>query len=300
MKTSIPFLATDIKQLPKEKSSEAIEAVIFNFKDLQDKRWKTVWKNIAQTVKKYGAQNVTFHFPVNDSDYSKDLFVEGRLYEALSRASDLGMHGVVVHSNKIKKIDEWKSIGLEENRKIVVEKLEKIRSKVMSKTFLALENMPIMDNYSIEIDPLFCFPEDFSALRGSGVGVVWDICHYSITRTNITEVLEGKQNKSYYPNFRISSLQDFKKIQNQIVHWHFSAFDGVANPDTGTHTKEGVIPSESYLGETEYDNYLKEVFSICNEKQHIVFEVQDKNYSKRVKVYQMIDWYKRKRKIYVR
>lgn len=292
MKISIPFLATDIMQLPAEGTSNAVEAVIFNFADLQDENWKIAWENISKAIKKYQAHNVTFHFPVNDSDYCANPFVESRLSESYSRASDLGMHGVVVHSNRIRKIPEWQNVNLKDEREIVASKLAKIVNSKNSNTFLALENMPIMDNYAIEIDPLFCFPEDFSVLNGTGVGVVWDICHYSITRTNITEVLEYKQNKSYYPNFRISALEDFNKIKDQIVHWHFAAFDGVANPDTGSHTKEGVIPSESFLGEGEYEKYLKEIFKICNTNQHIVFEIQDNNYSERVKVYQMINWYK--------
>lgn len=297
MKISIPFLATDIKQLPQKGTSDAIEAVIFNFEDLEKSIWKLVWQNIKLVINEYGSNNVTFHFPVNNSDYIRDPFVEDRLYEALNRASDLGMHGIIVHSNRIRKISEWKDVDLNSERKLVIDKLNKIRSKVSSSTFLALENMPIMDNYGIEIDPLFCFPEDFNILSDCKIGIVWDICHYSITLTNINEVVQKKQNKSYYPNFKIASPKDFVQISDKIVHWHFSGFQGIANPDTKSITKEGVIPSESYLGEAEYELYMNYILDISNNNQHIVFEIQDADYYSRTNIYKMINWFQQRNKV---
>ena len=293
MKTSIPFLATDIKQLPRDNSSNAVEAVIFNYEDLENSTWDQVWRNIKFAVKKYGASNVTFHFPVNNSDYVSDRFVEERLYSALNMASDLELRGVVVHSNRIKPIQHWQNIDLVNERSLVVEKLHSVRERAISNTFLALENMPIMDNYGIEIDPLFCFPADFHLLLEINLGIVWDICHYSNTLANIQEVLDEKQNRDYYPNFRVAKPGDFVALGDKISHWHFSAFKGIANPDLKTTTREGVLPSESYFGEEYYKQYLMFMKQVMRINQHIVFEIQEDNYYSRRKVYRMVDWFQK-------
>jgi hypothetical protein len=293
MKFSIPYLAKDLRQLPLpgKYKNQAVEAVIFNREDLENPVWETVWKSIALAAHLYGPENATFHFPVNHSDYVTDPFVRDRLSESLKRANDLGLHGVVVHSNRIHDIGQWEAISLPVERTRVVETLAEVLHQVLpSKTWLALENMPVMDNYGKEIDPLFVYPNDFLQLAETGLGVVWDVCHYTNTLANVREVFENKQNRKYYPNLQMTEAMDFLNIRSQIVHWHFSAFDGVCNPDTSSKAIEGVIPSKGTLGEGIYGKILAEVLKASNPNVHMVFEIQEESYIQRKEIIEMLKW----------
>src|SRR5579883_1456443 len=184
MKLSLSFLATNSNQLPLPGiyGNEAVEGVIFNRQDLEDDHWRTVWRSIGKAVEWYGSTNVTFHFPVNESDYVDDSFVLGRLTSAYLKSAEMGLQGLVVHSNRIRKIDRWKDINLVDERKRVTEKLAEIANLGgRSNTWLALENMPVMDNFGKEIDPLFSYPNDFRVLNGLPIGIVWDSCHFTNT-----------------------------------------------------------------------------------------------------------------------
>jgi hypothetical protein len=66
---------------------------------------------------------VSFHFPVNDSDYVADAFVRSRLVEARIRASDLGLAGIVVHSNRIRVFAGWEGHDLPSKRDKVLSTL---------------------------------------------------------------------------------------------------------------------------------------------------------------------------------
>ncbi|MCH9608822.1 MAG: hypothetical protein S4CHLAM45_07340 [Chlamydiales bacterium] len=289
MKFSIPFLAKDETQLipPGILGNEAVEAVLFDRADLDD--WEGAWKTIKKATKFYGHENVSFHFPVNDSDYVADPFVAHRLKEALQRATDLGLHGVVVHSNRIRLLEEWPTIDVKNWQQQVADKLIAIRAAVSGNTWLALENMPIMDNYGIEIDPLFVFPSDFHILKETSVGVIWDLCHFTSTLANLQALKAGRQKKEHYPNIQEVDLLDFVEISDQIVHWHFSAFQGVANPQTGEQCKEGVLPSKSELGEEIYATCISKVMQL-EKPAHLVFEIQEDDYSVRTNALEMIRW----------
>lgn len=293
MKFSIPFLATEIQQLPIPGmfDNEAVEAIIFNRKDLEPHSWSIVWKSIKHAISLYGADNVSFHFPVNDSDYVKDSFIREKVLEGLQRATDLGLHGMVVHSNQVEPLP-WINVDLNMRRRQVVDALVQIREKVQGDTWIALENMPVMDNFGIEIDPLFIFPNDFHYLMHTNVKVIWDICHYTNSLANIAQVLKGEQQKLYYPNVQEAGVLDFLKIKPQIAHWHFSAFTGIANPDTGTHCIEGIIPAKSTLGETLYRNILQEIINLSLPNEHMVFEIKEENYLNRIEIKEMISWAK--------
>ncbi len=292
IKISIPFLATQLKQIVLGAGNYCVEATIFNREDLENKSWELVWKNIEIVTQMVGSHNVTFHFPVNNSDYVADSFVKDRLSEGLQRASDIGLHGVVVHSNRIRTLSQWPTINLQSERHQVIDTLLTIRSQNISTTWLALENMPVMDNYGIEIDPLFCYPQDFKDLQGQTVGIVWDLCHFTNTIATISQVIQGQQNKKYYPNVQDCHFESFLDLKDQIVHWHFSAFQGIPNPDTGEHCREGVLPWESTLGEMLYGQLWQAIYQNYRSDQHVVLEISETNYEKRTQVQQMIQWMK--------
>lgn len=293
MKFSLPFLAKHIDQLPfpGRYQNEAVEAVLFHREDLEKTIWDEAWSNIAKASKLYQPKNVTFHFPVNDSDYVEDFFVAHRLKEALQRASDLGLHGVVVHSNRVRPLEKWKEIQIVDWQQKVINRLIEIREGVNETgAWLALENMPIMDNYGKEIDPLFVFPSDFKLLKDSNVKVVWDICHFTSTFANLKQLSAGLQQKKYYPHVKKMTPFDFVQIADQIAHWHFSAFLGIANPDTGSHCREGTLPKGSELGESLYIECLRHIIEQKRPVQHIVFEIQEEDYSKRLNGEKIMKW----------
>jgi len=278
---SAPFLATDIRQLTALSGVDigCVEAIIFNREDLEDRPWQIIWSNISTACDTYNAENVIFHFSVNDSDYTDDPWVRIRLKEAYERVSDLGISGMVVHSNRIRPIPEWQRINLNTEREKVVTVLNDLLSLHSSqRPWLGLENMPVMDNHGIEIDPIFCFPHDFKILNGTNIGITWDICHYTNTLANMEKLYNGSHLPCHYPNSRIAQLEDFSMLENKIVHWHFSAFAGIANPDTGEKCHEGVLPEVSALGEETYISSAKLMKKMLKSDQKITLEIQEKNY----------------------
>lgn len=293
MKFSIPFLGTNIRQLPSPGvyDNDAVEAVIFNRKDLDPEPWKLLWENINTAISLYGPRNVTFHFPVNDSEYVKDAYIKDRLKEGLQRATDLGLQGMVVHSNQIELLP-WVGVDLPYRRSEVINTLSTIRESVAGSTWLALENMPVMDNYGIEIDPLFVFPSDFADLRKTNVKVVWDVCHYTNSLSNMTQLFQGKQQQKYYPNIQSADYMDFMQINDLIAHWHFSAFLGIANPDTQEKCTEGIVPAKSELGESIYGKIMQAILKESPNGQHMVFEIKEDDYLNRIEMSEMLAWTK--------
>ena len=292
MKFGLSFLATDIGQLPRRSADgpTLVEAVIFNRSDLEKASWDIIWKNISMAISEYCAENVTFHFPVNDSDYVNDPFVRSRLSEAHSRACDHGLCGIVVHANRVMPIKLWSSYSVNDERSKVAECLEKISSQNCgSGCWIGLENMPVMDNSGDLIDPTFVFPEDFSILQGGQVKITWDICHFLNTIETCNLVTMGKSPREDFPNFRVTSKDSYLVLIDQIVHWHFSSFLGVPNRRNNEVCQEGVLPWEGTLSEEEYLNALC-LMSSVNSEARCIFEVTEKNYRDRVNGRAMLSW----------
>ncbi len=279
----MPFLASNAAQLQatKGRGISAVEAVIFNRTDLADGPWHSVWKNIENAVRAYGPEQVVFHFPVNDCNYVADVFVRQRVEEAWQRCGDTGCAGMVVHANQVFPFAHWQSNDIAQARLRVVDVLADVLRQTEPgphSCWLGLENMPLMDNLGKEIDPTFVFPEDFDVLEGTQIGITWDHCHYSNALMNAQQALEGKQSKYWYPNLRQAGLLEFQMLESRIVHWHFSAFEGLANPETGATCREGFPPELSTLGEEPYAEILKEIMSRSTRKRLMTLEIQEDNY----------------------
>lgn len=290
-KISVPFLATKEEQIAFHLGNHCVEGVIFNREDLNHDSWNTVWSNLKKAVNFFNPDNVTFHFPVNNADYTSDFWIKSKLQEAFVRATDMGLHGVIVHSNRIRPISKWSEVDLDVDRNRVVECLNNIRNFVRGTTWIALENMPVMDNYAKETDPLFSYPKDFKLLEDLDIGIVWDICHYSNTVATVLDVLSGQtQNKEHYPNLQKTGYLEFEKLSSKIVHWHFGGFLGIPNPTTGSHCKEGCLSYESSIEEKIYLDMMHLMMRVKSDNHHCVLEIQEKDYYTRQNTKKTIKW----------
>ncbi|MFU7502427.1 MAG: hypothetical protein ACE1S7_03045 [Candidatus Tisiphia sp.] len=292
MHLSIPFLATDIKQLPKANiGNNCVEAVVFNREDIIDNNsWQKIWHNVQLATTIYGNKNVTFHFPVNHCNYVEDCIIKDKLLESYQRASDLGLWGIVVHANQIKSIKEWQQINIEGYRQIVIDVLVEIKDSFNSFTWIALENMPIMDNYGLEIDPTFIYPSDFLRILNTPIKIVWDICHFTATIANTKEVIAGRHEIKYYPNLKTElNISDLDTICSHITHWHFASFKGVAKPDSTEYCQEGILPEYGTMNVEIYEDFLDYIIR-NNFQQHIVLEIIEENYENRINAKKMIEW----------
>lgn len=293
---SLPFLATNAAQITplSMDGPSAAEAILFDRAALAPESWLTVWDNIGQAVSRYGPSRVTFHFPVNDCDYCDDMFVRQRLTEAYQRASDLGLHGVVVHANRVRPIAEWQKMSVRDQQHIVIDVLSSIRARQDGTTFLALENMPLMDNYGREIDPSFCYPSDFGILEGTAIGIVWDFCHWASTVHYRQLIGTGNHHPQYYPNLKQDNVHDYQMLGDLLTHIHFSAFLGAAEPFRDAVCREGVLPQEGTAHEALYETFMMRVADLScmrgSRPPHIVFEVQEVDYTQRMNGKAMIGW----------
>lgn len=282
-KFSIPFLAFCENQIPythRELGNQGTEAIMFNAEDLFNENWEIAWENIKIAADHFLPKNVTFHFPVNNCDYAHDNDIFDKLVEAYKRACDLGLAGVVVHSNCIRKIHEWSTLSIENLRNKVFGALFQAKNsvKISGSTWLALENMPIMDNFGVEIDPLFLYPEDFKRTDES-IGVVLDVCHFFYTVTAGNMVFERKLGISGYPNLRHASYKDIENFKN-VKHWHFSAFRGIAEHGSKNYCKEGVLPKDGTIDKKIYMDAILYINSVSN-NQFVVLELNEDDYSLR-------------------
>lgn len=292
---SVSFLANDISQmpLPNAYGNNSIEAISFNRDDLTDEKWDLVWKNIKLACKTYSSENVTYHFPINNSDYVEDGWVFEKLVDAYRRAINFGLSGVVVHSNRIKTFDEWKSLDISVERNKVLEKLNNLVKIInnTSSTWLALENMPIVGNSGYDIDPIFCFVKDFSQLP-EGIGIVWDVCHAVST----VEYLHAHKNSRLKEDLVLRTCNDeyfdFTSIRNKIRHYHFAGIRGINDPGSKTICIEGILPAESSVPEIIYKKFIK-LISEGSFERTINFEIQEDNYYKRENAPKIMEWVKK-------
>lgn len=266
-----------------------VEAILFNRRDLEKSRWDAVWSNVEAAAEAYSPENVTFHFPINDCDFVSDQFVRERLSETLSRVEQCGIAGTVVHSNRVRLIKDWFGASLDDERARVVDTLDNLASSVIKRSWLALENYPLMDNFSKEIDPLFCYPGDFAGVRGSAVGVLWDFCHYAITVSCTKAVQLGELDRSIYPHLCGCDYLDFVQIGELIRHWHFSAFRELPDLRKGTVTIEGVLPAQGSIDPEIYVEAFR-LMERINPGAHVVFEILEDDYTRRVNGEQMAQW----------
>lgn len=291
MRTSLSFLAYDHEQLPEpgRYCNDAVEAVIFNRDHLEEEPWQATWINVEIAVAQYGPDNVTFHFPMNESDYIEDDFVYKRLVESYQRATDLDLAGVIVHSNRIRPAAEWRRFNQTTERAQIGELLAKLReTNSSSSTWIALENMPSVGNYGDEVDPLYISPADFDTLP-SNIGIVWDVCHAMCSLQYAQAHQKGELPDSIYLRPDAADFANIESISERVAHWHFASSKGLNLPSTGTTCTEGMLPKEGDLPELMYEQQIRIIHAIGSAAT-VNFEVLEDDYSQRLRGPAIIAW----------
>ena len=225
---------------------------------------------------------------MNECNYVDSPGILSQLGDSFKKASDLGLRGVVVHSNLVKPSHEWDEADLKQDQERVISALLSIKNQSLSNTtWLGLENMPLVGNDGLDTDPLFCTADDLMTLPGE-IGVVWDVCHASASEHFIQLNADGKLPDKLMCRSLESNQLDMSKIAYKIVHCHFAAFTGYNDLKDNVCT-EGVLPSEGDIGEAFYATTLQDINSISSDVV-INFEVQEQDYVHRARGPQIIRW----------
>jgi Xylose isomerase-like TIM barrel len=295
MRFSLPFLATDIRQFDPAWAEQGLsaEAVVFNRRDVLSRdRWDTVVANLRQVAAVMPAGHVVFHFPVNDSNYVEDAAVRDRLWASFDLAAELGLAGIVLHANQIRPVREWSANLFERTRDRFGEFASVLAARVRGLPFwVGLENMPIMGNDADELDPTLVFPADFAGLCEGNLGITWDLCHYSYSVHVASLLASGALDEAeHYPAVRDQGLEAFVELAPHIVHWHFSAFRGVARVAGGERCDEGQTPWRSTLGEPTYARLFRRMLELTAVQQ-VTFEIAEDDYcGERVNARAVMRW----------
>ena len=286
---STPFYATKAEQIPYRHGFDATEAVLFERKDLEQKSWKTVWENIKKAAQFFGSQNVSFHFPFNKCNFVEDRFVYERLVEALKRATDLGLAGIVTHAAQVRKKEDWIHKDPNALRQIVSETLARAFRESDSGVWLGLENLPVIGNYGLEIDPTFVYPSDFDLLHEE-LSITWDFCHWHITQC-VSERFEREQlAKEDFPFVHSADKELATALCRRVAHVHFSAFQGIPLSGGANCTQEGLLPWNSGHSQEVYLDFLKVIKSKMHPETMIVLEIAEKDYTTRENAVALSDW----------
>jgi hypothetical protein len=290
---SIPFLASRLEQFSASTLQQGfgIEASLFDRRDIVDEEtWRRVRENTLRVAREYRPSSYTFHFPVNECNYMDDPLVRQRLWESLELVDQCGMDGLVLHSNLVYPTDDWKrrdpAKHWEEYRAFV----EELRRRTAGARFwVGLENMPIHGNDAEELDPVLVFPQDFEGLYGGNVGVTWDFCHYSYTVHVARQLLSGElDERDEYPRVLPTGFLDFLNLGDHIVHYHFSAFRGVASRRRQTRCMEGVAPWEADVPEAVYREAFTHIAR--SRAKAVTLEIRETDYRARKTVFEVARW----------
>ncbi|MCC3378208.1 sugar phosphate isomerase/epimerase [Paenibacillus farraposensis] len=271
-----------------------VEAAIFNREDLLDPIWDSVWANTRRAVDWFGGRNTSFHFPVNHSNIVTDPFVKSRLIETLQRSEQLGIPHVVVHANQLYLLEEWKHQNMDELRAGFLDCLQDVIHQAGSSVSVCLENLPPIGNLYDDADPVFIFTKDFQDIQIGKMFFTWDICHYFNTVYTMNFARTHPEFQDMLPSYSPCDYMDFKTMISKIKHWHFSAFNQIANPITQSSCREGVLPWESCVDESLYAEALTLIHEdAVRENKAIIFEISEKDYTRRTHVLQMLEWAKK-------
>lgn len=283
------FYALDLKQIPIqliEKFGKA-EAILFSDNDLKSENWNKVWGNISKVVNIMGSENVSFHFPMDNCDYINNEFIKEKLIDSINKANKIGIKKIVIHPNLRYKISEWNYINREKMKEILYDFIKNIDT---GDVLLCLENMPPIGNKYDDADSAILFPNDIN----NEINYTWDICHYFNVVKTMAETHNNSSWKTVLTEIKECNYLDFKeKIQN-IKHFHFSAFEKIANPFIKQECKEGVLPFQSCVDESYYKKALQIIYKDAIKKdKSIIFEIAENNYYERKNIIKMLEWAKK-------
>jgi Xylose isomerase-like TIM barrel len=297
---SVPFLAKDLRQFDPAlvERGHGVEASLFDGRDVLDAAtWGSVRSNLEQ-VMRHRPACTTFHFPCNDADYVADHAFRDRLRDVLRVAVDLGLQGVVLHSNRVARTAEWRTRDLAAERQLLVDALDDVTGVLDgSDTWLGIENMPVTGNDAQELDPLWVYAEDMLPHCLGQVGITWDVCHYAYTVHVSGGLAAGviDQDARDYPNLRdlgpgVAPLVP-PALAGRLKHGHLSAFRGLADARRRTTCEEGRVPWESDVPEDRYVDALHALRA--GGVEAVTLEVTEEDYLRRINLPRMLDWCER-------
>ncbi|MGE8057797.1 endonuclease [Bacillus mycoides] len=292
----VPFFGLDSKQVDLKwvEQGYGLEANIFDGESLHDKSYTTKFSDVLSFVQTLNPSLLTLHFPTDNADYLNSEFIKKQLYEFINLAIKYNAAGITVHANQFMNIAEFQKYNLIDNRKKIIEFFKMIDEEIKgTNIWIGVENLPIIGNLGDDFDPIFVYPEDFNDLVNldlSNVGITWDICHWSITyltRLGISKLL--RQEEIEYKDFH-----KYINLMDHIKHLHFSSFKHLTIPYSEVRCFEGEIPTNGSINE----NLLHETLSKVNNQVSsrnigIVFEVQETDYTNRVKSWETLNWFQK-------
>ena len=285
------FYALDINQVSNNLLYDfgKAEAILFSRKDLEERSWNLAWKNIEKVVKMIGSENVSFHFPMDDCNYFKDSFVKNRLIDALDRANSLKIKKIIIHPNIRYAIKEWQYINRTKMQRLLYQTVSQISKIRKYNTKLCLENMPPIGNKYDDADSSILFIDDFK----SNMNYTLDICHYFNVVKTMKETRNEKKWKNFLPEIKECNYFDFLKKLEVIQHFHFSAFDDIANPFNKHYRREGILPNESVVKENYYKKAMRIIYeNAIKSNKSIIFEISESDYTNRKRIFDMLAWAK--------
>lgn len=287
----VPFLGTDIAQFDKSylDAGLGIEMSIFDRQDIMNSQpWESIKAN-AHRIMSFDPPAAIFHFPVNDCDYLYDKTVRNRLYEVIDLIADIGMDGLVLHSNRIAGHQVWSRRHLSQERGQLADFLEQLNARIKDKgIWVGMENMPLMGNDALDYDPILVYPQDTTMISYDDIGLTWDFCHYSYTVEAVTRIMNGTLSGDGYPPLSACDFLDFKSLTDRIYHYHFSAFRGFATT-SGGRCREGFAPWEGDVEESVYDKGFQ-VICQSQRARTVTLEIAEANYVDRTQIWKVVDW----------
>lgn len=126
------------------------------------------------------------------------------------------------------------------------------------------------------------------------IDYTWDICHYFNVVKTMKEANNDIKWNPYLAEVKQCDYFDFKENLSNIKHFHFSAFEKIANPFTKQVCREGVLPFQSCIDESYYIKALQIIYedAMKNDKS-IIFEIAENNYYERKNIIKMLEWAKK-------
>ncbi|MEC5238425.1 endonuclease [Bacillus mycoides] len=292
----VPFFGLDSKQIDLKwvEQGYGLEANIFDGESLHDKSYTTKFSDVLSFVQTLNPSLLTLHFPTDNADYLNSEFIKKQLYEFINLAIKYNAAGITVHANQFMNIAEFQTYNLIDNRKRIIEFFKMIDEEIKgTNIWIGVENLPIIGNLGDDFDPIFVYPEDFNDLVNldlSNVGITWDICHWSITyltRLGISKLL--RQEEIEYKDFH-----KYINLMNHIKHLHFSSFKHLTIPYSEVRGVEGESPTNGSINEhLLHKTLLKVKNQVSSRNIGIVFEVQETDYTNRVKSWETLNWFQK-------
>ncbi len=290
IKYLVPFLLTDRSQIPEaliKRHDFGLEGILFDGLNLQSPMvFKRIVKNIQEVRKRFPGSLVSIHFPTDNANYLDDHRFRNLLYSYLDLAANEGIEKVILHSNYIQPLHKFDPEKLPLIRKKMLAFYGKLDRYLEGKPVkVAIENMPVIGNDGTDFDSIFVYPQDFKGFsKFKNIYINWDFGHWAFTNKMVEAANFLAQNKKI-------KFNDYRTIQGQIIHYHFSSFAGLAFPGAKGYNNEGITPARGDFSEQVLARCLSGL-KRTRALYHVSLEIQDANYQKRKNLEITIGWLK--------